>query len=402
MRASYNGIIPDFQSDDVGSIPSARSMILEKQDAIDVSIKLMDYFKDFNRIDDYFRARKIERVKNIPTPLPGFGLEDDMFQDFDMHPEDMDFKVINVGSSKNSIPTKTFNAMLEKTASFSPDENPGKTMKCIIKETNTDKIVGFIRFGSPLINSKPRNDYLGGVPDLEIFNKRAIMGFNIVPVQPFGFNYNGGKLLAAICCSSDIRRQLNKKYDTEFCLFETTSLYGNIKGGSMYDGMRPYLRYKGDTQSKFLLTLGEEIYPELKDWFTEKNGGEELIRKGASSRKLKIQTKMVGIIKSSLKQHDTKAYELFSKEIAKAGEITTQKRFYMSEYGFDNVRNVLLGKENILTKAENYDRFELENVISWWKKKATKRYNNVVADGRVRKELEVWNQDTMNKIDIIR
>ena len=70
MRASYNGIIPDFQSDDVGSIPSARSMILEKQDAIDVSIKLMDYFKDFNRIDDYFRARKIERVKNIPTPLP--------------------------------------------------------------------------------------------------------------------------------------------------------------------------------------------------------------------------------------------------------------------------------------------------------------------------------------------
>ena len=102
---------------------------------------------------------------------------------------------------------------------------------------------------------------------------------------------------------------LNKKYDTEFCLFETTSLYGNIKGGSMYDGCRPYLRYRGDTQSKFLLTLGEEVYPELKDWFTEKNDGEELIRKGASSRKLKIITKMVGIIKASLKEHDEKAYE---------------------------------------------------------------------------------------------
>ena len=198
------------------------------------------------------------------------------------------------------------------------------------------------------------------------------------------------------------RGMLNKKYDTEFCLFETTSLYGNIKGTSMYDGMRPYLRYKGDTQSKFLLTLGEEIYPELKEWFTEKNGGEELIRKGASSRKLKIQTKMVGIIKSSLKQHDTKSYELFSKEIAKAGEITTQKRFYMSEYGYSNVKNVLLGKENTLTKGENYDSFELENVVKWWKKKATKRYNNVIADGRIRKELEVWNQNTMNKIDIIR
>ena len=75
----------------------------------------------------------------------------------------------------------------------------------------------------------------------------------------------------------------------------------------------------------------------------------------------------------------------------------------MSEYGFSNVRNVLLGKENVLTKAENYDRFELDNIINkWWKKKATKRYDNVVADGRVRKNLEIWNQETMNQIDIIR
>ena len=370
-------------------------MILERKDAIYVAQKLMNYFKDFNRIDDYFRARKIERVKNIPAPLPGMALEDDLFQNFDMHPEDMNFEVVQ-------IPTKLFDTLLEKTASFSPDENPGKTLKVVVKETNTNTVAGFIRYGSPLINSKPRNDYLGGVPDLDIFNKRAIMGFNIVPVQPFGFNCLGGKLLAAICCSHATRRMLNNKYDTEFCLFETTSLYGNIKGASMYDGMRPYLRYKGDTESKFLLTLGEEIYPELKDWFTEKNGGEELIHKGASSRKLKMQTKMVGIIKSSLKEHDSKAFELFSKEIAKASDVTTQKRFYTSTYGYENARDVLLGKTNTLTKAENYDRFELENVIAWWKKLATKRYNNIVADGRVRKELEIWNKDTMNKIDIVR
>ena len=370
-------------------------MILEKQDAVYAATKLMKYFRDFNRIDDYFRARKIERVKDLPTPLPGFGLEDDMFQDYDMSPEDMDFKVVE-------IPNKTFDAMIEKVASFSPDENPGKTLKLVVQETNTNTIVGFIRFGSPLINSKPRNDFLGGVPDLEIFNKRAIMGFNIVPVQPFGFNYLGLKLLAAICCSHASRRMLNEKYDTEFCLFETTSLYGNIKGASAYDGMRPYLRYLGDTESKFLLTLGEEIYPELKDWFTEKNGGEELIHKGASSRKLKMQTKMVGVVKQSLAKHDMKAYELFSKEIAKASDVTTQKRFYKSEYGYSNVRNILLGQESTLTKADNYDSFELNNIIKWWKKKAIKRYNNIIKDGRIRKELEVWNKDTMNRIDIIR
>ena len=370
-------------------------LILNKQDAIYSATKLIKYFKDFNRIDDYFRARKIERVKNIPQALPGMGLEDDMFQAYDMHPQDMNFTVVQMQS-------QTFDTMLEMVASFSPDNAPGKEVKLIVKETNTNTIVGFIKLGSPLINSKPRNDYLGGVPDLPIFNKRAIMGFNIVPVQPFGYNYLGGKLMAAICNSHEVRRMLNQKYDTEFCLFETTSLYGNIKGSSMYDGMRPYLRYKGDTQSKFLLTLGEEIYFELRDWFTEKNGGEDLIHKGASSRKLKMQTKMVGVIKASLKKHDAKAHEMFSKEIAKAGDVTTQKRFYMGEYGYANAKDVLLGKTETLTKAENFDRFELENVIDWWKNKASRRYDKMIAENKVRTELEVWNQDTMNKIDIIR
>ena len=384
-------------------------MILEKSDAVYAATRVMKYFEDFGRIDDYFRARKIERVRNIPVALPGMGLEDDLFSDFDMHPQDMNFSIVQMQS-------KTFDTLLEMTASFSPDENPGKNSKYIIKETNTDKVVGFIRFGSPVINAKPRNDWLrdaGGLqdvgmlsstttPSLETWNNRVIMGFIIVPTQPFGYNYLGGKLMAAICCSSNIRRMLNKKYDTEFCLFETTSLYGNIKGGSMYDGMRPYLRYKGDTQSKFLLTLGEEIYPELRDWFTEKNDGEELIHKGASSRKLKMQTKMVNIIKSSLAKHDKTAYDLFTNKMQIATEVTTQKRFYMSEYGYSNVRNVLMGKENKLIKADNYDRFELENIIGWWKKNATKRYNNIVADGRLRKKLEVWNQNTMNDIDIIR
>ena len=198
-------------------------MILNKQDSVYAATKMMNYFKDFKRIDDYFRARKIERVKDIPSPLPGMSIEDDLFQDFDMHPEDMNFQVVE-------IPNKVYDTLLEKTASFSPDENPGKTLKLVVKETTTNTIVGFIRYGSPLINSKPRNDFLGGVPDLDIFNKRAIMGFNIVPVQPFGYNYLGGKLMAAICNSHAVRRMLDKKYDTEFCLFETTSLYGNLKG----------------------------------------------------------------------------------------------------------------------------------------------------------------------------
>ena len=355
---------------------------------------IIDFFSNINRIDDYFRLRKIERVKNLPPPIPGFGLEDDMFQNHDMYPEDMDIEV-------TQIDNQTFNAMLEKVASFSPDQAPGKELKLVVKEKNTNTILGFIKLGSPIINSKPRNNYLDGVPELTIFNQRAIMGFVIVPVQPFGFNYLGGKLMALICTSHKVREMLNDKYDTEFCLFETTSLYGNIKGTSMYDGLKPFLRFKGDTISKFVPTLGEEAYSSCKK-IIEDDIQDEIIHKDASSRKLKITTKIISLVKSSLKETDIELHDKFVSAITKAESVTTQKRFYMSDYGFENARDVLLGKTDKLIKGQNYKKHDLENIINWWKKKATSRYNNLKASNKVREELEVWNADTMNKIDIIR
>ena len=355
---------------------------------------IIDFFSNIDRIDDYFRLRKIERVKDLPVPIPGFGLEDDMFQNYDMLPEDMDIEVTRIDN-------QTFNAMLEKVASFSPDQAPGKELKLVVKEKNTNTMLGFIKLGSPIINSKPRNNYLGDVPELTIFNQRAIMGFVIVPVQPFGFNYLGGKLLALICTSHKVREMLNEKYDTEFCLFETTSLYGNIKGMSMYDGLKPFLRFKGDTESKFVPTLGEEAYASCKK-IIEDDVQDEIIHKDASSRKLKITTKMISLVKTSLKESDIDLYDKFVSAIKKAEGVTTQKRFYMSDYGFENTRDVLLGKTDTLIKGQNYDKHDLENIINWWKRKATSRYNNLKASDKVRKELEVWNAETMNKIDIIR
>ena len=98
------------------------------------------------------------------------------------------------------------------------------------------KVLGFIRFGSPTINSKPRNLWLGKAPNLSIFNRHAAMGFVIVPSQPFGYNYLGGKLLALLCCSHFARETLNKVFEKDIALFETTSLYGSTTDASQYDG----------------------------------------------------------------------------------------------------------------------------------------------------------------------
>ena len=370
---------------------------LNKTDAIYAGERFIDYMSKFSSIEEYFRMKKIERINSLPSTLGGYGFEEDLFSDFNMHPNDMEFDIRVIAPS-------AFDTMLEMTASFTYENSPGKELKLAVVEKNTNKYVGFIKLASPLINSKPRNDYIGKVPDLSIFNKHSMMGYIIVPAQPFGFNYLGGKLLALICTSHEVREQINAKYpEMNMCMFETTSLYGSIKGVSQYDGLKPFLRHTGDTESKFMLTLSDSFYNEMNNWFVSRNNNMPLLPYGTSSRKLKTQTMMVGDIKRALKLHDDDKYVAFNNAVKSSTDITTQKRFYMSTYGYDNVHDVMLGNtETLIPNKENYDKHYLSNITAWWKRKATSRYDKLVADGAVRHEMEIWNEESMDKIDIIR
>jgi hypothetical protein len=375
-------------------------MILNREDALYAANVFVDYFSSFGRIDDYLRKVKLERMSNYPTSLPGMGPQDDMFNDFTMHPNDMEFECREVSN-------EIFVNYLEIVTSHAVEVSvPGKSVKWVVYEKNTGKIAGFIRLGSPTINSKPRNMFLGKPLDtmskevMKRFNDSTIMGFIIVPTQPFGFNYLGGKLLAAICCSHLTKDTLDKKYGGPFCMFETTSLYGSTKSSSQYDGMKPFLRHKGETVSDFAPLINDDNYHRLKDWFESKNG-EPLIDPEASSRKLKTQTKMISIIKASLKGVDDDAYAKFVQTYLDAKGLTEQKRAYMSDYGFDNVKEYMNMETDELRKKDNYDRYSFDGVVDWWRKKAVNRFENLNKDGRLRTELETWNMNA-DDIDIIR
>ncbi len=374
-------------------------MILNNQDATWAMNYFIEYFGQYERIDQYLKEQKLEQVKNFPFQLPGMADEDDFFQNFEISPEDMKFSVTEPNG-------QIFDRMLNKTSSHTNMSSiPGKSIRLLVTETTTNTIVGFIRLGSPVINSKPRNVYLGrpllttDLDEMGRFNNSAIMGFVIVPTQPFGYNYLGGKLLAAICCSHHVRDILNKKYDTNICLFETTSLYGSSKSSSQYDGMKPYLRFKGLTDSHFLPLLHGEAFKKMNTWFTERNG-EPLVDPEASSRKLKTQTKMVSVIKESLKQYDANLYDKFSKFVNKTRDLTEQKRFYISDYGYENVPQYLKRETDELKPGMHYEKFTLENTIKWWQKLATKRYKKLKENNSLRNELEIWHSDA--QIQIIR
>ena len=364
---------------------------LDKEQALHCAGVFNDYFGQFNRIDQYMRDQKMAQIETIAQPLPGMGFDSDMFDDFSMSPEVMDLEVVELDNH-------TWDNCINMISSHSNMVSiPGKALKLAVKEKNTNKFVGFMRFGSPVINCKPRNVLLGNVPELTSFNKTAIMGFVIVPTQPFGFNYLGGKLLAGLCCSHEVREKLNKKYDMNLVMFETTSLYGNTKGASMYDGMKPMLRYKGNTMSDFIPMLHGKPYLDMVEYVENIVGKGELVKEGASSRKLKMTTGIIGLVKRALDGDDLKK---FNETIKNAKNLTEQKRYYVSNYGIDNYIDIVNGKTDKIVKAQNYDRFYDNEIIEWWRKMATKRYYKLKEDGRLRNDLEIWTKDS--KIDIIR
>jgi hypothetical protein len=370
-------------------------MKLTHEQALHCAKVFEDYFGDFSRIDEYMRDQKLNSLAELPFALPGCGPEEDLFSDFNMNPQNMDFEIVELEAARWQL-------YLDIISSHNNLSSPGRNVRLAILEKNTKKWVGFIRIGSPVINMKPRNELLGYVMTNEIettraFNNSAGMGFVIVPAQPFGYNYIGGKLLAGICCSHEVREILNNKYKMNTCLFETTSLYGTTKQVSQYDGMKPFLRFGGTTDSDFLPMMHGKPYEDLKNYVEGIVG--QFIPADASSRKLKISNAIISMTKVALKNHK-EDYDRFMAVIEKAKGLTERKRYYYCSYGIKNYKDIVAGKTDTIIKDENFEKHHLKNVIDWWKKKATNRYETLKTEGRLRTDIEVWTGD--KEIDIIR
>jgi hypothetical protein len=369
-------------------------MILTREQALHCSKTFHNYFSNIGSTEEYMRDEKLKNVAEMPSTL--FPIEDDLFSDFTMHPKDMNIEVCE-------IPNSQFESLLAITSSHINKAPVGKNVQLAVKEKNSGKILGFIRLGSPVIYMKPRNELLGQVwiqqeDTAKRFNTACVMGFVIVPAQPFGFNYLGGKLLSAICTSHTVREICNKKYDMNVCLFETTSLYGSTKTVSQYDGMKPYIRFRGLTESDIVPMMHGERYHDLKKYVEDIVGDLLAGDTSSTSRKLRTFTKIIALTKAALK--GTTEGDEFNLTIENAKKLTEKKRYYTSDFGYNNSVDYMNCKTDTLIPGENYDKHKLENIIAWWKQKATNRYETLKSDGRLRTELEIWTSG--KEIQIIR
>ena len=122
------------------------------------------------------------------------------------------------------------------------NSNIGRNLNFLVKDDASGKYLGVICISSDFLDLTPRDNFIGWPRDTKtqgrMINHTAI-GSTIVPFQPLGFNYVGGKLLALLCLSDEVQRLWKKTYGDVLVGVTTTSLYGKTKAGglSQYDNL---------------------------------------------------------------------------------------------------------------------------------------------------------------------
>jgi hypothetical protein len=130
-----------------------------------------------------------------------------------------------------------------------------------------------------------------------------------------------------------------------------------------------------------------------------------MVDPGPSGPKMREFNKIISIIKNHLKVQNPLMFKEFSDFTKSHMKAKTKKRYYYSTYGYENVFEYIAADGKIpLIKRENFDKYSLENMIEWWKKKAQNRYEKLKEENRLRHEMEIYTLERIESgnVDMVR
>jgi len=180
-------------------------------------------------LEDEGQRRAIQEIKN------NFWVPNDPDAYLALQPE------LIYANKQDDLP-ELWNCIRTFSSTMKNNSNIGRNLNFIVRDKPTKKYLGVICISSDFLDLTPRDNFIGWSRELKtqggMINHTAI-GSTIVPLQPLGFNYVGGKLLALLCLATPIQELWEKLYGDKLVSITTTSLYGKTKAGglSQYDNL---------------------------------------------------------------------------------------------------------------------------------------------------------------------
>ena len=178
-------------------------------------------------------------------------------------------------TSKQEDLPELWNCIRTFSSTMKNNANIGRNLNFVVRDKVTKKYLGVICISSDFLDLTPRDNHIGWPRELKtqggMINHTAI-GSTIVPLQPLGFNYVGGKLLALLCLADPVQELWKKLYGDVLVSVTTTSLYGRTKadGLSQYDNLDHWQKM-GFTAGSVSFEQEKNTRYEIRDWLKVKH-----------------------------------------------------------------------------------------------------------------------------------
>ena len=313
-------------------------------------------------------------------------------------PDDYE-KLRPVMQLSNGDLAETWNTVRTFSSTMKNNSNIGRNLFYTVIDGQTKKYLGVICISSDFLDLTPRDKAIGWPRDIKttgnMINHTAI-GSTIVPLQPLGFNYMGGKLLALLCLSDTVQNDWKVRYGNTLVGVTTTSLYGNTKSGglSQYDGLEHWNKMGFSSGSvafepsrktvNMVYDWVKENYTERYfEWWEAKNPKGLPLKRDHKNRTLNFAYGKLGIPKELIRtEHQRGIYfsplynntnEFLRKEI---GDEQLVKSFDTSEEALTQIwkTKYAKGRISMLKKKNNvsYESLFYDDLIylSWEETKA--------------------------------
>lgn len=281
----------------------------------------------------------------------------------------------------NSSLNNTWNILRTFTSTQINNTNIGRNLYFIAYDKITGKYLGILAVSSDFLDLTPRDNYIGWSRDIKTHGRKinhTAIGSSIIPTQPLGYNYVGGKLMALLTISNIVESAWNKSYDTidmpsKLIGMTTTSLYSSF---SQYQNLT-YWNKRGHSSGSIKFEPSKDTLKKIQqylmttyprkywEWYVATEPGGMPLKRDFKQRSLSFLYNELKIDKSLI-------------------ETNHQRGIYFCMY-YENGKEFLKGEisESNLIRRKGFDN-SIDYLSNLWKQKyADKRIKSLLSSNTI-------------------
>ena len=365
-------------------------------DEFDISKEIKLLIENLNELKslsakDYNLAQKVNQLQQIKIAEPDIitAAENNVWMPTDLDNEESTIEEIRRLSPKiivaNNDATKAlWNIYRHFVSSAVNNLPPTRNVRFLVVDDSkpNQPVLGIGNISGDFLALGERDKFIGWTAEQRNAGKlkHTAVGSTIIATQPFGSNFNGGKLIAALITSQAIRDEWKSLTGCLLAGLTTTSLFGVP---SMYDQIKQWKRL-GLTTGRVPIQPRMDIYKQWKK-FVQATRTHEL------NEVVKRDVDDTGPVTNEKSKVMTLIFKAAGLRLGDY-EHGHSRGIYFSEF-YENTKDFLCGKvaESELVLKPLFQE-SIEQITERWRTQAIKRYRNLKQEGKLNPQKQSYSQ----------